>query len=257
MIKEALEHIQKLMRPSELMINERQYLYSDCEEQYKRVLPNQTRDVSNIDSFVDIILEEARRTENDDGDWMTVIVKQSGGKLFVDDKKQGDIWTYSRCYSNEWHQLMDALGDKMSHLEFVRWLQSFQNAVIDYPDLARLFRSVSLDSKSTFASAPTLNEGKTGLTVDFSLEAKGDGPDKKVSLPSEIRFFMPITRGSKKYYRGRVNYDITVEPSRGPVFTLAFPEKDMMLDQLLKDEYDYVVEKVKPKLKDICILQDY
>jgi hypothetical protein len=263
MIKEALEYLSSLAvlkRAADLNSSDgsgRSWLYNDAKGMYEPVdrFVKRTRTVSNIESFTAMVIEEARRAISD-GDFMTVVFKQTGAYFHLDDRDGRQVFQYERELAPQWKFLIGA-GTDLEHKDFIRLLQRLRPSIVEYASILQQFRKVSFGSGLKIDSAPTLTEGKAGL--QFALELTAANASTKAALPAVIPLKMPYARGSSKLYDVEAEVSIDLDEEDGKkrfVFSLLFPDREVIEEQAVSDEVRWFRENTVT-LPKLCILEDY
>lgn len=246
-----------------------EYLYSDKDSQYHPLVPAMKRGLSTVESLATAVLEEARRVESPQGDFMTVIFTEKGGMFYPNDKARVDEWSFDRTHSQQWQHLMAWINRPLKHKDFIRVLQGLRPSIknhLDTPDdasgltayaaLMRIYRSVSFDSNTKVTSQPMITAGKTGGSVNFTMTTKAGG-EQEVDLPTEIPLVMPFVKGSETLYQFTVEVDAALdEDTSQPVFMLVFPDRENIVDQAISDEVAYFKRETE-KLPNLLVLLDY
>jgi hypothetical protein len=180
----------------------RTFLYRpdlDRYEELERVV-KQTGKVANVACLEALVLEEARRRLNVDGEFMTVCFTEGGAFFSPDDRERLDGYTYERVLAPEWKTIRDFNGKVMKHQEFLRLLQSLRWCLQAAGPVIRSFRSVDVSRVARIASAPTMVDGKAGVTLAVEIAAKVQGGGEaqaSQSLPGELVFSVPYARGDQ------------------------------------------------------------
>lgn len=189
-------------RASLLTSEHRTFLFRpdlDRHEELDRVV-KQTGKVANVACLEALVLEEARRRQNIDGEYMTVCFTEAGAFFSPDDRERLDGYTYERVLAPEWKTILQFTGKVMKHQEFLRLLQSLRWCLQDAGSVIRAFRSVDVSRVARIASAPTMVNGKAGVTLAVEIAAKVQGGGEaqaSQSIPGELVFSVPYARGDQ------------------------------------------------------------
>lgn len=263
MLKDAIEYLvgfATTKREPELKLADgsgRRWIFNDSEGYYLPIerYVKRERCVSNVESFAAMVLEEARRAKSD-GDWMTVIFGQAGALFHLDDRDGRATFAYSRELAPQWKTLVTAPTD-VEHKEFIRLLQRLRPSIVEYPFILQQFRKISFGSGLKVESAPILTEGKAGL--QFALELTAANATTKAALPAAIALKVPYSRGSSQTYDVDAEVSIDLEedgPKKSFVFSLLFPDREVIEEQAVSDEVSWFKEKTAG-LVNLSILEDY
>ena len=259
MIVEAISKIVKMSRETLLDTDRGKMIYNDNHESYDRLYPFMHRDLSNVESLIKVVVEEARRRENDDGEMMTVIFTALGGKFYVDDKENGDTWNYNRTLSQQWEAINRLIDKPMSHIEFIRGLQKIYPSMVDYDVVAPMFRKVSFGGKTKVVSQPIVEAGKAGRDISFDLDVEGHGQYSE-HLPGELRIELQYAKASSMTYPSNLYIDMALEDKEynpKPIFTLVWPEKEIIEERALHDEFLEFQNRLSEKLPNLLAVLDY
>lgn len=244
--------------------SDRRFLFDDKEGKYlplERVVVRSRR-VSNIESFVALVIEESRRRDNPTGHFGTVSFSTTGGHFSPDERVALDSFNYIRKLSPQWAALMAALGKPLMHADFIRVLQGLRPSfdAKEYPLLMREFRKVSFDSRTNLVSAPVLTNGKAGSTFEFTIEVKGGG-QAETAIPSGFRLALPFARGSAAQYYIDVELDAQMverEGKKSVAFVLLCPHKEETEERAVNEEVKLFANTVQVAgLNELLILNEY
>lgn len=259
MLDKIFEGLNRLLRPALLDTKIGTHLFNPDKNTYWPLkYGDRKRTVSSIESFVDVILEEAKRRDNKTGEFMTVILNNEGGYFYVDDKDriQEDLWKFERQTSASYAAFCRGIHQEMNHQKFLRFLQSMKPAIEGYQEVFKAFRRVQLDASSSMASSPIMENGEAGNSLSFQVKA-ANGTTKNV-LPSEIVFAMPVVRGSNVIHTFKAETDVSISQDKKEiVFSLAFPGLELLKEEILSEEKKRVETAVYPTLPDCFIVVDY
>lgn len=258
MLTELFNKIQELQRPFNIALEGKDYLYNDHEERYEIVHKSQYRSISNVESFAQVVLEEARRLENLAGDNMTVIFTLEGAKFYSNDKKSGtqDKWDFKRCLAQQWDLACRATDNPpMKHLDLLRYIQKLRPSIGEsYKDLFNDFKSVSFAGKTIATSQPLLEGGKSNATLSFNLQADSNSGETHVSLPGVIPLTLQYARAGDVFYQTSLEVDGALDSEDKIKFRLIWPEKEIIIERALKDEVEYFKEQTKNMSKLLTVL---
>lgn len=243
MLEEAISKIQELAdlkrRPDILDVKDgtdRPWLLDAAANVYepKECFPSLILNVSNIDSFCDMVLGIGGP---DDG---SIVVVTKGGGLYlpfggVPDRSTGRRYDlkYLRSYSVAWTKFYGALGQPMEQVTFVRLLQALRLNIADYGPLVMAFRKVSFDERTEIISNPFLDSDGAKRSLSFELRAKTTGADYGTSLPAGFSITVPVTKDS---YTLDVEIDVVLSPQKKPLFSIHAPDADRVLEEVRKAE---------------------
>lgn len=267
MIKEAMEHIEEKaigsLRAPILNLqdgSERIFLYDDCVRAYallERFIRRQ-RDVSNVESFGVLVLEEARRA-GADGENMTVVWGAKGAMLYLDDRDQRIVFRYKRTLSPQWEAMCLLAGSPCGHLDFIRRLRPLAPSLQDSPEIIGAYRRVHMAAATNIMSSPVLEDGKAGYSYAVQVQVSGRAAETR--LPAECVFRLPFARGSPRFYDVQAEISVDAVAERGSdkktlAFGVTLPELSSVMDQAITDELaDF--RKAVAAVSRLCILEDY
>jgi len=275
-IKEVLEYVVNQGtkgRPAILKAEDgsgRLFKYDDAAQIYVELerYVNRSRSVSNIESFAQMVLEEARRAGADEtsghidrgaGDRMTVIFGKDGAVFHLDDRDGRTAFHYQREISWQWQALQEAAKPR-EHLDFIRLLQKLRPSIVEYRRVLLEFRKVSFSQSVRVDSAPTLENGKAGLVHELEVHAKGNSGPTKVNLPSSIHLVLPFAQGSEKQFKTEAEVAIELAGGNGDqkriVFSLTFADSFSLKEEAIAHEVAWFREKTA-SLTRLSILEDY
>lgn len=271
MIQEAfkaiIEYVNSLKRPEVVETVNGQFLYSDSEKNYRKIIPPEipafTRTVSNVESFASYILEVASRRGYDTagGKGMTVCFMNAQAYCrLVDDNVSRDTIDYERTLSPQWEYLFGKLGTNLSHKSLVtvlQWLRPSFNE--DYNQFMKHYRKVSFDEKITVNSQPQVIDGKAGSSLAIEFTRNGDGG--KTELPNTLNLKLQYTRDSKRFYSIDVEIDSTLNANNREKPTLQFSllcaEIENTQTQAVADEIADFKALVAEKLPELLVVVNY
>lgn len=212
-------------RPTTIVPDHRTFLYRPDLDKYEELprVVKQGGQVANVACLTALVLEEARRRNNFDGEWMTVIFTDTGAAFSPDDQERLDGYTYQRVLAPEWKTIRDFNGKVMKHAEFLRLLQSLRWCILGAASVIRAFRSVDVSRVARIASSPTMVDGKAGVALAVEIVAKMQGGGETQAsqqLPGELHLNIPFARGDE--YQPLVEAEVVVEMARDG-------EKDVVL----------------------------
>ena len=191
--------VRQAVRPSTIQDEHRRFIYDDQSGAYKLIdrVVRQTGDVANVYCLADVVLEEARRRDNETGEWMTVTFGEFGASFSPDDRSRLDGYRYTRVLSPEWTTVRNVLGKPMTHVDFLRVLQSLRSVLANAGTVIRAFRGIDVSRVARIASSPTLQEGRAsvGLAIDVVVKMTGGGETTaRQDLPETLTFVLPFAR---------------------------------------------------------------
>lgn len=232
----------------------RRFLYNDRDQKYDPIDPwvKKADTVSNIESFIDLVLAEAARRDNATGERMNVIFSDTGAILIPNTDDRRDLFTYVRKPSIHWKTLTDGLDEAMPHKQFLTWLESLRpiigidtgtpdkpQFVSQYAEIAAAFRVLRLSTRAKMLSEPLLNDaGTKGSTIDFKIEVAGVAGGVDVKIPQSFPVLVQFARGDKRKYAFDVMVDINPGPNETPVITPYAAAVDAVSEQAVVDEME-------------------
>lgn len=269
MIEKTLEWLNNLYlkgRPATLALGDasgRIYIRDDETDGYNEVerFVHRKRQVSNIESFTSMVIEEARRSDDGkEGDWMTVVFNQRGGQLHLDDRDGRQVFEFVRELAPQW-QLLAAQekAEPMEHAEFLRLLKRLRPSILEFPRVIGDFSKVSFHKGMQIDSSPELREGRAGMAYNVQVTAGAAGK-LETALPAELDLELPFARGSRQKYRMKADISIDLdEDDAGKdklFFGLLVPDLPTIEEQAIADEVTYFRSQV-PALPRLHVLEDY
>lgn len=263
MLAEFLEKITELTTPDSVVtveaVNGRDvYVYSPKEREYEHMafIPrDEAITVSEIDSLVKLVKLEGREQG-------AVVVFDATGATFLpgcesqfrdtegdeDAEDRGRVATkhrFVRRHSPQWSTLAAALkaGTTMTHLQFLRVLQSLRPSIVNYAAIYSAYQRISLEAGAKATSAPIVMLGDSGATLALTVEVKSGKAE--VKLPSEFAVEIPLTRfGAKQSFT--VEVDAQVKQENGALlFGLIAPEMALAEEAAIVGEVESFRELVK------------
>lgn len=265
MIREAIEKVVDLAtkgyRKSVITLDDgskRSFLYSDAESVYKPLDRVVVRygGVSNMKSFVALVMEELRRRDNPLGDHATVYLMATGGRFSPDDRVGLDFFTYERTLHPQWELLFEQAGTYMDHPAFLRLLQALRPSIATQ-ETVRSFRRVTFDERVKVLSQPQIVDGKNGASYEVEMEVKSG--IARTALPTMLTVTLPFSRGSDVSYRLELDIDIQAidkDGKRQLKFAILWPDKEGWLTDAITDECEAFREAVSAA-KRLLILDDF
>lgn len=247
-------------QPTEIITPTQRYIYNPKKGELLHVpyyLPAKnvdTRNVSTIESLVEIVLEECRKTNNTDGSLMTVIFDEKGATYYPDEKefRSDDLhpvrsWRFQRRNSQQWEWLSEILDQPFSHKQFLEAIQGLKPSITEYKTLFNAVRRATVTNTSQLVSSPIIEEGQIGESLSWNMNIEGAGQAK---IPVSFDVFMPFTRAGEKKYSFTV--DIGIERvKKENHFTAAFIlrciEREVIIDRAITDEVAFFTEKTAGK----------
>lgn len=260
--KEALELIQEtaVKAGREVKITVKDYgAYSNrkleayYDDNYQVYITEKTaqkvKAVSNIDSFIAAVTEEARHLEKKTGDKMMVSFSQVGGYFQpdVDFESKGIKYNYNRKFSNQWKMVKIFLEDDYrNHFSLIQSIQALKPSLDDsYLDLMRFYSLLKLNSSSELVSQPIFtNNGELGegYIVQFSLTSgavqKPDAQTQEQYLPTKLKLKLPYVKNSDKLYDLELELSIIKNVNNGFAAKFLCPDFEQVEEQAMKDEID-------------------
>lgn len=257
-------------------------IYNDSQGRYEvRTVKNIERTVSNINSLIAAVKEEAKRRDNKTGNMMTVSFAQDGGIFYPDDELEGGQYTYKRALCNQWETLKKLVvagrsGQYLDHLRIIEAIQALKPSIgTKFADIYSCYSMLKLKSSSTLTSQPIFDaEGRLGegYIVDFELQTgnKQPGSSEKQYLPINLELKLPYAKNLTEYSwdeadeklreKGvyKINVEISITRDRDEKFVARFlcPEFEEVEEQAIRDE----VTKFKgetSELSELLVLEDY
>jgi hypothetical protein len=211
------------------------------------------REVSNIESFAAMVLEEARRAKSD-GDFMTVVFRSKGATFHLDDRDGRTTFAYERRISPQWHILVSA-AEQYEHREFLRLLARLRPSIVNYSSIRQAFNKIVIARGATIDSSPVMEEGASGLS--YIVEVKAAGGSAKGAVPGSMKFKLPYARGSKQQYE--LEAEVSLEPdedSKTILLQLTVADHETVAEQAVADEVSWFRNEVRT-LPKLSILEDY
>lgn len=276
-ITEAIKHIQQTSTAAtrEAVItlpsdpSGRVYVFNDGSQQYEayETYVRKADTVSNIDSFIDLVVAEAKRralqadssakamagSDVPDGEFMNVIFSDKGAVFTPDTRDRRDQFIYQRKLSVQWHALLAGLGKKMGHKDFLLWLQSIQPCIPDYAMVMMAFRTITVARKGKLVSDPLLVDGAKGGSYEFSLEVKA-GVTTTASIPENFLVKVPYARGDAHTYEFEVRIDVDGGEGQEPTISAYAPAVPMIVDQAISDEMKDFDDRTHELPKLLCMV---
>jgi hypothetical protein len=224
--------------------------------------PGRSGNVSNIQSLVLLAGDEAvlrsKTGKMEDAPAMRITMT-AGGAEFVPDVVDGrEKFTYRRKLSPQWEALKQIVGaGAQPHKAFVRALQRLRPSVTGYADLARAFRSISLEGSTRVLSEPVLKRGAMGNAYEVRVQVRGG--ETEAELPTEIPLSMAIAKGSPATYGLVAEVDIEWdEEEKSLSFQLVVPDMEEVLRNVEDDEAEWLRTALKSTgLGGVVVLQNY
>lgn len=216
-IKELSEIAVAAARPTIVTTDHRTFIVRPDLGRYEELprVVRQMGQVANVACLRDLVLEEARRRENVDGAFMTVIFTEGGAYFSPDDRQRLDGYSYERVTAPEWKTIREFNGKVMKHAEFLRLLQGLRWCLMDNISVVRAFRSIDVSRVSRIASQPTMVAGKAGVTLAIEIAARiqgGGEAQASQELPGELHFSVPYARGDAD--ARHLEAEVVIEMSR-------------------------------------------
>lgn len=221
------------------------YVYSPADRLYRTesFVPNDTPiTVSEVESLFDLVKGESRETG-------AVVIFDGSGATFLPGRKAetgrdslpseiGRVSTqhkYVRRHSPQWRALSEVLGKRttLTHLQFLRTLQSLRPSIVGYAALYSAYQRISLEAGTKAASAPLVLHDGAGSSINFTVEVKSGRTE--VRLPSEISVEVPLTRFGKKQ-SFTVEIDAEVKEGGSILFGLIAPDMAIAEEQAIAEE---------------------
>lgn len=255
----ALSHVPEDGREAILTATDgsgKQWLYNDAERRYEPLadaIVKQSGAVSNIESFIALVLEETKRRPIDgkphNGEFMTVVFNLAGGKFSADDRLRRDHFTYERTLSPQWRALIATLNKPLEHKQLVSALQLLRPSIIGYADLMLQLRKIHFTDKTNIVSEPTLQDGKNENTYGVEVAVTGGTSNTtRTALPSQFDVNLQYARGSEKRYSTTIEIDLsTIQKGERKElrFTLIAPDLTNVEEAAVEDEVALFREQTK------------
>lgn len=256
MLAEFLEKLNELTQPEATIMVPRENgvetcIYSPAESAYvsDSFIPHDTAiTVSEVESLLALVGAESRESG-------AVVIFDGNGATFLpgrttsgvldprgeetSSKDVGRVTTqhkYVRRRSPQWRTLESALavGTKMTHLQFLRTLQSLRPSIENYPAVYSAYQRISLEAGVKATSAPQVMHGDAGSTLNFTVDVKSGKAD--VKLPAEFVVNIPLTRFGE-VQRFAVEVDAEVKQDGGAIlFGLIAPEMQLAEEAAVANE---------------------
>lgn len=276
MIKEAIEKLVSLgttQRPPQLEAKDgskRLFIYDDKEARYTPLdrVVIRTIEVSNVESFAALVIEEARRRGRSDGDQMTVAFRPEGGYFKPDETQDLETFRYVRALSQQW-QILEACPSAMEHRHFVRWIQALrpsfqgqspQKTTSDFGAILSAYRRIHIGEKVSVTSQPTLIQGKAEDAVRIEFEMSG-GKKGEDQVPAEFYLQVRYARGSGPWHNMTVEVDVSLAGEEGKkrlVFSPCVPDLEAVKNEAIEAEATWFRDEVdKAGLSNLLILEDF
>jgi len=260
MFKEVIKYFQEISRPTLIETPVGKMILRD--ENYSELVSPYKRVICNIDSLVKTVVEEASRRTNKDGKFMTVIFEPNGASFFPDDVTRRDSWVYARRFTDQFEKFREMIGKKLGHLDLLRAIQRLRPSVIDYKSVIRSFQKINLTKEVKVVSAPMVQDGATGGSLQWAVQATSNGTTEKCAVPSEITFTLPVVQGSNVLYSFTAELEIAFEENNGSAkgyFSLICPDVDAVLNGVYEDEVKQFEKSVteEAKLSSVLILRNF
>ena len=260
MLKEFFDHLITFKRETILPSSVGPLLYSDSHKEYKPLIKPINRTVSNLESLIKVVFEEAERRNNPEGRNMTLIFDKDGATFWPDDITRTDSWIYRRSFTDQWLKFQQAINKQFDHVGFLRTLQALKPSILGYQDFSRDFRKVNISAGESISSAPILEDGNAGSAISFTVQASS-GISKTSKLPAEIRFSMPIVKNDlhDSYFEAEIDASLTNDKENKESkikLSMMFFETDIVIEDLIKNEIEKFVSETQEmdKLLILCNL---
>ena len=252
MLAEMIEKIEKMAVPESIVLVPSEngtnvYLYSANNREYalKSFVPRDVPvTVSEIESLIGLVAMEAFAAG-------AAVIFDASGATFLpgwstEERSDGVEDTgrvatqhqYVRRRSPQWRTLEAALnvGTKMTHLQFLRTLQSLRPSIEGYSAVYSAYQRISLEAGVKATSAPQVMHGDAGSTLNFTVDVKSGKAD--VKLPAEFIVNIPLTRfGEVQHFA--VEVDAEVKQDGGAIlFGLIAPEMQLAEEAAVANEVE-------------------
>lgn len=248
------------------------YVEADPDEgegaKYDVRTPEQTKEnVSNVDSLITAVIEEAKRLENKTGSKMTVVFSQTGGVFQpdVDLETKGVKYVYNRKFSNQWNIIKQLLNaNYMDHFTLIQSLRALKPSLIEgmgkdgYIKLTQFYSKLKLNSSSELTSQPEFSENGElgeGYTVQFTLKSGAD--TEALYLPTKLQLKLPYVKNSDKLYA--LEIEISIIKNNGGAMAAKFlcSDYEQVEEEAMKDEIDKFKAAIQAKLPDLLMIESF
>lgn len=227
---------------------------ADGNHYYSRKAAFLKRQVSNIESFIALVDEEAARRDNVTGEQMTVCFNKNGGFFDPDDNVNEVRFTFDRCKSQQWSAFSGLINKKMGHSEIIEALQVLSPSIQDFNNIFRNYAKLRVLGNSELSSTPEFLDGEAGevYVVNFKLASGGNGSEE---LSPKIQLIMPYAKGSKKTYTFDAEIRIAMDGNNKFSARIICPNFENIEELAISDEVEKFKEEVI--LTELLILEDY
>jgi hypothetical protein len=221
--------------------------------------PARIRTVSNAEALAQVVVEEARRRGNKDGNQMTVIFDGQGGTFHPDDNNRDnpDRWDFERKTSKQLKTLAHVIDKPFDHADLLRAMSSLRFMIPDFPQVYSAMRRVRIDKKAQFVSQPQIINGANAqeFNLSFTIEGQEGGGAAKVVFPSEFVCSLPLISMSSVSYCIPVEIDSWVA-EKSLKFALRAPGIAAQQDQAILQEILAFESAIREKLPLILIVSN-
>lgn len=262
MLQPLFDLFRTALRPTEIDTLKGKMLYSDAHKEYELLYPEIKRSVSNIESFVKLVLVENERRHGKKekfGHNMTVAFTQNGGYFYPDEETRLDYYEYKRQYSQSF-QAIETIKDRwITHGFFLEFIQKLSPFMAGANETYKLFSKVDCRKNAKVISQPLVDENaKREESYTFIQEFFVNDVTKKdqVSIPTKLELDIPLVKASNKTYPFTLNINLKLNEGQ-LMYMLTFPGMEILIEQMIQDEMEYFIEKTQEVLPKLPVLFDY
>ena len=224
---------------------------------YELLLPGYKRSVSDVDSLIAVVIEEAKRAGNATGEFMTVSIRKNGAYFHPDDRKRVDTWEFLRQESEPFKALANKLNSPMNHKQFMTFLTRMRPYLGEsFSEVFRDYRRVNTETATSASSSPVLVDG--GTKEDFCYEITFKDAGKQ---PLRASFWLRLPYVAMDVESRWLDVRVDVEPEfttgKELKLNLVAPELPELQDAYLQGEAERLKAALEAaKLTDVLIVNN-
>ena len=232
--------------------------YSDSSQSYEiKTSRIESRKVRSAKAFIDLIKEELRRRNNQDGKFATVQLNLDGGLFCADENKSAGFATYERLHSEQYLTLNCFRDKVLTHEEFLIMLQKLKPSIVEFPSVFKAYSKIRLIGQSKLTSNPVFDENGQAESSFICNYKLSDGTDSEdISLPASFSLKLPFTKADDYFYEFTVELLFYNTNSNQIAVRVQVPCWEAVEEQAIIDEAAFIKNELS-ECKELLVLADF